>query len=405
MNDTTSSFEFRALLGLAMMLSLRMLGMFMVLPIMTSYGRVLVGSTELLLGIALGIYGITQACFQLPLGLLSDRIGRKPVIIGGLLLLSAGSLISALTSSIWGVIIGRALQGTGAISGVAMALLSDLTPDNHLSQAISFIGIILFITFVLSIIIGPIITHYIGLHGIFLLITILSLCSIFILHFVVPSPPLVKRKYFVATKYFQIIFRNYQLLKINIGIFCLNLLLISNFTAFPLILKNSGLLYSQQWKIYLITLIISGMTIFSMRFYLNINRCLKWVLILCITILLGAEIIFWKTNNKFGIFIGIQLFFLSFNLLQTLLPSLVIKQSSAEYRGTVLGIYSTCQFLGGAIGGCVGGLLLKSILDNKRIFLINIIIALLWLGISLTIREPLCVVEKKSRNRYSWRLK
>ncbi|WP_275384515.1 MFS transporter, partial [Xenorhabdus bovienii] len=188
MNDNKMTpLELRATWGLGSVFSLRMLGMFMVLPVLTTYGLELHGATEALIGIAIGIYGLTQAIFQIPFGLLSDKIGRKPLIIGGLFIFVLGSIIAALSDSIWGIIIGRALQGTGAISAAIMALLSDLTREQNRTKAMAFIGISFGITFAFAIVVGPIITHQIGLNGLFSAIAVLAGCGIFITLFAVPN--------------------------------------------------------------------------------------------------------------------------------------------------------------------------------------------------------------------------
>lgn len=169
--------ERRATWGLGTVFSLRMLGMFMVLPVLTTYGMALNGASEALIGIAIGIYGLAQAVFQIPFGLVSDRIGRKPLIVGGLLIFALGSVIAAVTDSIWGVILGRALQGSGAIAAAVMALLSDLTREQNRTKAMAFIGVSFGITFAIAMVLGPIITHALGLHALFWMIAVLALAA------------------------------------------------------------------------------------------------------------------------------------------------------------------------------------------------------------------------------------
>lgn len=179
--------ERRATWGLGTVFSLRMLGMFMVLPVLTTYGMALQGASEALIGIAIGIYGLTQAVFQIPFGLLSDRIGRKPLIVGGLAVFAAGSVIAALSDSIWGIILGRALQGSGAIAAAVMALLSDLTREQNRTKAMAFIGVSFGITFAIAMVLGPIITHKLGLHALFWMIAILATTGIALTIWVVPN--------------------------------------------------------------------------------------------------------------------------------------------------------------------------------------------------------------------------
>ena len=179
--------ELRATWGLGTVFSLRMLGMFMVLPVLTTYGMALQGASEALIGLAIGIYGLAQAVFQIPFGLLSDRIGRKPLIVGGLAVFVLGSVIAALSDSIWGIILGRALQGSGAIAAAVMALLSDLTREQNRTKAMAFIGVSFGITFAIAMVLGPIVTHALGLHALFWMIAALATTGIVLTIWVVPN--------------------------------------------------------------------------------------------------------------------------------------------------------------------------------------------------------------------------
>ena len=210
-----------------------MLGMFMVLPVLTTYGIALNGASEALIGIAIGIYGLAQAVFQIPFGLVSDRIGRKPLIVGGLLIFALGSVIAAATDSIWGVILGRALQGSGAIAAAVMALLSDLTREQNRTKAMAFIGVSFGITFAIAMVLGPIITHAFGLHALFWMIAVLALAGIVITLAVVPSADthLLNRESSIVRGSFRKVLNNSRLLKLNFGIMCLHILLMSSFVA------------------------------------------------------------------------------------------------------------------------------------------------------------------------------
>ncbi|MFQ7459009.1 MAG: MFS transporter, partial [Klebsiella michiganensis] len=179
--------ELRATWGLGTVFSLRMLGMFMVLPVLTTYGMALQGASEALIGLAIGIYGLAQALFQIPFGLLSDRIGRKPLIVGGLLIFVVGSVIAALSDSIWGIILGRALQGSGAIAAAVMALLSDLTREQNRTKAMAFIGVSFGVTFAIAMVLGPVVTHQLGLHALFWMIAFLATLGILLTLWVVPN--------------------------------------------------------------------------------------------------------------------------------------------------------------------------------------------------------------------------
>ncbi|CDG20107.1 Inner membrane transport protein yajR [Xenorhabdus poinarii G6] len=391
MNDNKMTpLELRATWGLGSVFSLRMLGMFMVLPVLTTYGLELRDATETLIGIAIGIYGLTQAIFQIPFGLLSDKVGRKPLIIGGLLIFVLGSIIAALSDSIWGIIIGRALQGTGAISAAIMALLSDLTREQNRTKAMAFIGISFGITFAFAIVVGPVITHQIGLHGLFSIIAILAGCGILITLFAVPNTHKhsLNRESGIARHSFKRVLSDPQLLKLNFGILCLHTLLMSSFVALPLIMEKVGFPPQQHWKVYLITTLISFVAVLPFIIYAETKRRMKQVFLLCIALLFIAEAVLWSQGSHlWGIFAGIQIFFLAFNIMEAILPSLISKEAPAGYKGTAMGVYSTSQFLGVALGGSLGGMLYE-LQGASLVFMGGIALTALWFIISLTLRQP-----------------
>jgi len=347
--------ELRATWGLGTVFSLRMLGMFMVLPVLTTYGMALQGASEALIGLAIGIYGLAQAIFQIPFGLLSDRIGRKPLIVGGLVIFVAGSVIAALSHSIWGIILGRALQGSGAIAAAVMALLSDLTREQNRTKAMAFIGVSFGVTFAIAMVLGPIITHRLGLHALFWMIAGLATLGIALTLWVVPNSTqhVRNRESGMVKGCFSLVMANPKLLKLNFGIMCLHMLLMSTFVALP------GQL-----------------------------RKMKRVFLLCVALLVIAEIVLWGAGPHFWeIVIGVQIFFLAFNLMEALLPSLISKEAPAGYKGTAMGIYSTSQFVGVAIGGSLGGWV-DGFFDSQTVFLAGALLAVVWLLVASTMQEP-----------------
>ncbi|EOD54300.1 MFS transporter [Aeromonas molluscorum] len=382
--------ELRATWALGSLFSLRMLGMFMVLPVLTTYGMSLAGATETLIGIAIGIYGLTQALLQIPCGLLSDRIGRKPLIVGGLLMFALGSVIAALTHSIWGVILGRALQGSGAISAAVMALLSDLTREQNRTKAMAFIGISFGITFAIAMVTGPLITHALGLSGLFWLIALLAFGGIAITLWWVPAPKahLLNRESSLVKGGLKRVLTNPRLLKLNVGILCVHTLLMSSFVALPPLLEQAGLPRDQQWKAFLCTMLIAFVSVVPFIIYAEKRRQMKRVFQICVLLMLGAEVVLWQSGLQlWGILAGLQLFFIGFNLMEALLPSLISKESPPGYKGTAMGVYSTSQFLGVAIGGSLGGLLYSQG-GAALVFGSCTVLALLWFGLSLTMKEP-----------------
>ena len=378
--------ELRATWGLGTVFSLRMLGMFMVLPVLTTYGMALQGASEALIGLAIGIYGLAQAVFQIPFGLLSDRVGRKPLIVGGLLVFVLGSVIAALSHSIWGIILGRALQGSGAIAAAVMALLSDLTREQNRTKAMAFIGVSFGVTFAIAMVLGPIITHKLGLHALFWMIAVLATIGIALTLWVVPDSKnhVLNRESGMVKGCFSKVIVEPRLLKLNFGIMCLHILLMSTFVALPGQLAAAGFPASEHWKIYLVTMLISFVSVVPFIIYAKMKR----VFVGCVAVLLVAEIVLWGAGPHFWELIaGVQLFFLAFNLMEALLPSLISKESPAGYKGTALGIYSTSQFLGVAIGGSLGGWV-DGLFDSQTVFLAGALLATIWLLVASTMKEP-----------------
>ena len=382
--------ELRATWGLGTVFSLRMLGMFMVLPVLTTYGMALQGASQALIGLAIGIYGLAQAIFQIPFGLLSDRIGRKPLIVGGLAVFILGSIIAALSDSIWGIILGRALQGSGAIAAAVMALLSDLTREQNRTKAMAFIGVSFGITFAIAMVLGPVITHALGLNALFWMIAILATLGIVLTLWVVPDSAnhVLNRESGMVKGSFSKVLAEPKLLKLNFGIMCLHILLMSTFVALPGQLADAGLPAAEHWKVYLVTMLISFGSVVPFIIYAEVKRRMKRVFLFCVALIVIAEIVLWGAGNHFWeLIIGVQLFFLAFNLMEALLPSLISKESPAGYKGTAMGVYSTSQFLGVALGGSLGGWI-DGMFDGQTVFLVGAFLAVVWLAVASTMKEP-----------------
>ncbi|THD50343.1 MFS transporter [Enterobacteriaceae bacterium ML5] len=382
--------ESRATWGLGTVFSLRMLGMFMVLPVLTTYGMALSGASETLIGIAIGIYGLAQAVFQIPFGLMSDRVGRKPLIVFGLIIFCIGSIVAASTDSIWGVIIGRALQGSGAIAAAVMALLSDLTREQNRTKAMAFIGISFGVTFAIAMVLGPVITHAWGLHALFWAIAGLTLVAILITVAVVPSPAthILNRESSMVKGSFSKVLNNPKLLKLNFGILCLHILLMSSFVVLPQVMEHAGFPPAEHWRVYLVTMLTSFVAVIPVIIYAEKKRHMKQVFMGSVAVLLLAELVLWSAGLHLWVVIaGIQLFFLAFNVMEAILPSLISKESPAGYKGTAMGLYSTSQFIGVAIGGSLGGYVYGNA-GADAVFLLCAAIAVVWLLVSATMTEP-----------------
>ncbi|AGL87243.1 MFS transporter [Pseudomonas protegens] len=390
-NERMSGSETRAASGLALVFAFRMLGMFMVLPVLATYGMDLAGATPTLIGLAIGAYGLTQAVFQIPFGIISDRIGRRPVIYLGLIVFALGSVLAANADSIWGVIAGRILQGAGAISAAVMALLSDLTREQHRTKAMAMIGMTIGLSFAVAMVVGPLLTRSFGLSGLFLATGAMALVGILIIAFMVPrsTGPLQHRESGVARQALIPTLKHPDLLRLDLGIFVLHAMLMSSFVALPLALvEKAGLPKEQHWWVYLTALLISFFAMIPFIIYGEKKRKMKRVLLGAVSTLLLTELFFWEFGDSLrALVIGTVVFFTAFNLLEASLPSLISKVSPAGGKGTAMGVYSTSQFLGSALGGILGGWLFQHG-GLSAVFLGCAVLAALWLAFAVTMREP-----------------
>lgn len=352
--------EKRAVWSLSSIYALRMLGLFMLYPVLTSQSNQILGATGVLLGLALGIYGLTQACLQIPFGFLSDRIGRKPVIISGLVLLGLGSIIAALSQHIGGIILGRALQGAGAIGSSVTALVADLTADERRLQAMAKVGITIALSFCLAIVLGPLMNGWFGLSSIFWFTAILAVIGIVVVLAIVPTPPKLHHHKAdqPALSQFGYVLRNKELLRLDWGIFVLHAVLAAMFVGLPVALTHmAGLDIQHQWFIYLPVLILAFVGMVPCVIIAESKRRMRTVFLGSISALLISQVLLLFMHQSIGeIAVFLWLFFTGFIVLEATLPSLVSKIAPLESKGTALGVYSTSQFLGIFIGSSVGGI-------------------------------------------------
>ncbi|MEE1920758.1 MFS transporter [Pseudomonas sp. 148P] len=390
-SERMSGSETRAAGGLALVFAFRMLGMFMVLPVLATYGMDLAGATPALIGLAIGAYGLTQAVLQIPFGIISDRIGRRPVIYLGLVIFALGSVLAAQADSIWGVIAGRILQGAGAISAAVMALLSDLTREQHRTKAMAMIGMSIGLSFAVAMVVGPLLTRTFGLSGLFLATAALALVGIALIAFVVPASntQLHHRESGVAKQALGPTLRHPDLLRLDVGIFVLHAILMASFVALPLaFVERGGLPKEEHWWVYLTALLISFFAMIPFIIYGEKKRKMKRVLLGAVSVLLLTELFFWELGNSLSaLVIGTVIFFTAFNLLEASLPSLISKVSPAGGKGTAMGVYSTSQFLGAALGGILGGWMFQHG-GLSTVFLGCAALCALWLVVAGTMNEP-----------------
>ena len=385
--------EIRSVLGLVSLYATRMLGLFMVLPVMSVYGVDYAGSTTFLIGVALGIYGLTQSLFQIPLGMLSDRIGRKTVIIGGMLLFLLGSIVAASADSIYGVIVGRALQGAGAVASTVMALLSDLTTEENRTKAMAAVGGSIGLGFALAMVLGPAIASAFGMSAIFWLTALLAVMGVAVVVFWIPDPVrvsnLASREALAMPALFKTALANSELLRLDIGVFLLHMVQMASWVAVPQILSQVlGFELSRHWWLYLLTMGFGFVAMLPFMIIAERRRILKWVFFSAVVVLTLAEFILYWAGSSFPIFVlGLFLFFMAFNLLEASLPSLVSKVAPSGSRGTAMGIYSSSQFFGAFAGGVVGGAIAQSI-GYQQVFLFSGVMGIVWALIAYTMAPP-----------------
>lgn len=383
--------ERRIAFSMAGIFSARMLGLFMIVPVFVEYAKELTGYTATLAGLAIGIYGLTQALLQIPLGMLSDRIGRKPVIVGGLLVFALGSVVAALSTSLSGVILGRALQGAGAIGAAVLALTADLTREEQRIKVMAFIGISIGVSFALAMVLGPLLHRWLGLAGLFWLIAALALVAIGIVTLRVPTPAVSRfhRDTEVEVGWLRQALGNRQLLRLDFGIFTLHTVLMATFVVVPGMLhERLGLAGGQDWLVYLPTMALGMALIIPFIILAEKRRILKPVLVGAVTVLVLAELGLASLGGSMaGMVIMLLLFFAAFNLLEAMLPSLVARLAPAAHKGTAMGVYSSSQFLGIFAGGALGGWLLEH-RGVTAVFLAGAALAAVWLLLALTMQKP-----------------
>jgi MFS family permease len=385
-------------MSLASIYGLRMLGMFLILPIFSIYAETLPGGkNHLMIGLALGAYGLTQAMFQLPFGMASDRFGRKRLIYIGLVIFVIGSLIAGFADNIYMVIVGRAIQGAGAVSAAVTALVADLTREEHRTKAMAMIGGTIGITFALSLVIAPALNQWIGVPGIFLLTGVLAALAILDVKFLVPDP-VVSRFHSdseASPSKLKEVLRNPQLLRLNFGIFALHAAQMAMFIVVPFAIKqSSGMNENQHWQVYLPVVLLGLALMVPAIIYGEKRAKLKQVFLSAISLMLVAQLLFASSITHFwGIVISLAGYFIAFNTLEAILPSIISKIAPAASKGTAIGVYNTSQSLGVFVGGVVGGYL-SSYHGFSSVFIFCSVLMVMWLICAVTMQAPPAVKSK-----------
>ncbi|HCI53021.1 MAG TPA: MFS transporter [Gallionella sp.] len=389
--------EKRASFGLAGIYGLRMLGLFIILPIFALYAEQLPGgSSHLLMGIALGAYGLTQAVLQIPAGWMSDRYGRKPIIYAGLIIFAIGSFIAASADNIYWVIAGRAIQGAGAINAAVMALTADLTREEHRTKAMAMIGMTIGITFSISLILSPLLNGVLGVPGIFAMTGVLALLAMAIVRFVIPNPAITRFHSDTeanGSKFAEVL-KNPELRRLDFGIFSLHAILMSVFMQVPFVLQNDGLEASAHWKVYLPVMLIAFVLMVPPIIVAETKGKLKPVFIAAVALAMAAQLMLMLMQDSlWGVAAALLIFFTAFNVLEATLPSMISKIAPLAAKGTAMGVYSSVQFLGAFFGAAVGGALMQYA-GHNAIFFFAIALLLVWL-IVVSGMQPLAAVRTK----------
>lgn len=373
--------ERRAIIGLASLYASRMLGLFMVLPVLALYAEELSGATPLLVGLALGGYGLTQALLQIPFGLLSDRIGRKVVIAFGLLLFLLGSVVAAQADSIGGVIAGRCLQGSGAVAAAIMALLADQTREQVRTAAMATIGLSIGVAFAVAMVLGPLLASSFGLAGVFWFSAGLAALGLVVLWQLVPKAP---RR---ASRHRDVVLDRHQLkamlgrsdlLRLDFSIFALHLVLMAIFVAVPFRLLEAGIAVEHHGSVYLAIMALAFVGMVPLVIVAEKKRRMKTVFLVAVASMAVCLMVLGLVSTWWALAALLLGFFTAFNLLEATLPSMISKLAPAGAKGTAMGVYSTSQFLGAFLGGVLGGTLAQ-LFGNDAVFYGCSLVALVWL--------------------------
>ncbi|MEH8017179.1 MFS transporter [Rheinheimera muenzenbergensis] len=387
-----NSLEKRAALVLALVFSSRMLGLFMLLPVFALYGTELNGFSPLWIGLAIGAYGLTQAILQIPLGWLSDRIGRRPVMLAGLALFALGSVVAALADSVYLVTLGRVLQGAGAIAGAILAFAADVTREEQRPKVMAIIGASIGLSFAAAMVLGPLLAKWAGLSGVFWFTAVLACCAMLVVAFLLPQSvhkaPMAET--LALPQSLGAMLKHRQLLQLDAGVLLLHLMLTAIFVVLPSLLQQYALASTQHWQFYLPLLLGSFVLMIPMMIIAMRKAQEKGFFLLAIALLVSAMLVICVVPGFWPLTVALLLFFTGFNFLEASLPALVSRIAPAGQRGSAMGIYSSSQFFGAFLGGVLGGAVLQQF-GYQALFAVLAVIGLIWLAVASTLIIPLRV--------------
>ncbi|MFJ9450817.1 MFS transporter [Herbaspirillum sp. NPDC101397] len=384
-----SGAEIRASASLASIFALRMLGLFLILPVFAVHARGMSGGeSAAMVGLAMGIYGLVQSFGQIPFGMASDKFGRKRVIVIGLIVFALGAFVAAAADDLTWIIIGRAIQGAGAVSAAVTALIADSTREEHRTKAMAMVGASIGLTFAVSLVVSPLLYKLIGMSGIFLLIGVLALTAIGVVLFVVPDVPMVRARRVP----FGEVLRDGELMRLNFGVFALHMAQMAMFVVVPAALvQYAGLPVAEHWKIYLPVVLASFVFMLPPVFIGEKRGMMKQIFVAAILLLLLVQIGMWVTLSQFAVHWGVLVFllfafFIAFNILEACQPSLVSRIAPAAAKGSALGVYNTLQAFGQFSGAFLGGWVTQHA-GAPSVFVMCAVATLTWLIIASNMKN------------------
>lgn len=389
-NQSLNALEKRAAFSLASVFAFRMLGLFMLMPVLAIYGQSLEHVSPMWIGFAIGAYGLTQALLQIPMGWLSDKVGRKPVIIGGLVVFAIGSVIAAVADSIYWVTAGRALQGMGAIASALLALAADLSRDEQRPKVMAVIGMCIGLSFAVAMLLGPMVAASFGIAGVFWLTAGLAMLGIVIVTFIVPNAVNRAPKGDTVASISDIkrLVKHPQLLRLDLGVMLLHLTLTTLFVVLPAQLISGGLAAESHWQLYIPVLLAAFVLMAPLMIVAIKKQKEKQVFLLSIIVLIVSALgLILLPTSIMSIALCMLLYFIAFNFLEATMPALVSRIAPADQKGSAMGVFSSGQFFGAFLGGILGGYLAQ-IGEANTVFAAAAGVGVIWLFIAWQMQIP-----------------
>lgn len=373
--------------NLALLFAVRMLGLFLLTPVFADAAKHLAGGDcPTLIGLAIGAYGLTQAIMQIPFGILSDRFGRRPIIIIGMVLFIVGGIICALSDSVMGVVVGRAIQGFGAVSAAITAWIADSTRPEVRARAMAMVGGSIGLSFAASLVLSPLLVEFTGLSGLFWVISLLGFVCLLLATFLVPVVPMHDQAITPVSS--KQVLRDDSLLRLNFGVFCLHFSMMSLFVVLPsLLIKLGDLSVGRLWEVYLPVIVVALILMVPAVFYIETRKKHKLGLDSSVG-LLALLFLAWiaASSSYWGCVVSLLVFFILFNVLEALQPSMVSRVTPPQHKGLALGLYNMCQALGVATGGAVGGLLAQYT-STTMVFVMGAVVSGIWFLIAFRMKD------------------